>query len=70
MWKEMRGSIWGYVEIYVPVGHKLTTGFYGCKAQLHIPQLENGLRDFGVFSILVVFENLKVEEVIQGEYVE
>lgn len=27
-------------------------------------------RDFGVFSILVVFENLKVEEVIQGEYVE
>lgn len=46
MWKEMRGSIWGYVEIYVPVGTQTDNWIYGCEAQLHIPQLENGLQRF------------------------
>lgn len=70
MWKEMRGSIWGYVEIYVPVGHKLTTGSMVAKLSYIYLSWRMVSRDFGVFSILVVFENLKVEEVIQGEYVE
>ena len=70
MWKEMRGSIWGYAEIYVPVAHKLTAGSMVAKLSYIYLSWSMVSRGFGVFSILVVFENLKVEQVIQGEYVE
>ena len=46
MWKETRGSVWGYVELSVPVGHKLTIGYVDAK-QLQIPQLKNGLQRLG-----------------------
>ena len=54
MWKEMRGLIWGYAEIYVPVAHKLTAGSMVAKLSYIYLSWSMVSRGFGVFSILVV----------------
>lgn len=46
MQKEMRGSVWGYVEFYAPVGHELRMRYMDAKLSYRqTSQLKRGYRE-------------------------